>query len=439
MPKAARPMMVVDDPLRISDFGLEEDDPMGPLLRKKSNPSIPTGGRNGRRPSVDAMARHACNNQAQSLLQGPPVDRQSISVGMYVVRGPDWKWGKEDDDGKKPGMIMYVDESAQTATVLWASGNTFGHYRFGKEHDLCQFVNDCGTASVSSSLVIGQRRNSQPMFAMKNQTAIVLDWDDTLFPSTCLRFTLQLSPRLPMDQQKLKPSQREHAEACLNECASHVTGFLRLVATYGTPVIVTLARRPWVTDSCRLFYPGVGELLEELGVKIVYAQEGLNNPVQLTKGMSDEDLLEFWSEAKGRAIANVLKDSVYTLYEGQSWKNVISIGDSDFERFGTRGAIVKYTEEKGIAGNSGSLTPMSPLPRSTSVETQIDGHIYKVRTKTLKMLEGPSAEELVVEISMLQRWLHALVNLDDSFDADLNDVNDPETIAEIEAQLKMKI
>merc|ERR1712100_374323 len=127
---------------------------------------------------------------------------------------------------------------------------------------------------------------------------------------------------------------------------------------------------------------------------------------------------------KGRAISQELKE-FYTLYEGQSWKNVISIGDSDFERLGTQEATRRYIMEKG--GDSS--------PTAARVQ-EVNGHVYQVRTKTLKMLDAPTVEELIVEVQMLQRWLPDLVVLDDSFDADLNDVNDLEAVATIEYQLK---
>merc|ERR1712187_917981 len=138
--------------------------------------------------------------------------------------------------------------------------------------------------------------------------------------------------------------------------------------------------------------------------------------------MSESEVHMFWSNLKGQAIAKALAE-LHTLYAGQSWKNVISIGDSEFERMGTQGAIQKYVTERGIS--------------STSSPREIGGHVYKVRSKTFKMLDSPSAEELMLQIQMIQRWLPFLVSLDDNFDGDLNDVHDLDAISKIEARLKI--
>lgn len=326
---------------------------------------------------------------------------------------------------------MHVDESAATVTVFWAAGGVYDHYRAGGADgcvDLCEVVGD-GTVCESSS----HKRDSQAMYAHKTQTAIVLDWDDTLFPTTFLREELRLEPRVPLEKQRIPEQRKEYSRMCFKECASQVKALLKTAKTFGRIVIVTLARRPWVTDSCANFYPGVGELLKRLGVKIVYAQEDRPQASvdAAVEGMSDEEFIEFWAEVKGMAIARELQD-FYTLYEGQSWKNVISIGDSDFERLGTRGAVRAYMTERGIHGAGAQGVDAS---NGSPKGQEVNGHVYQVRTKTLKMLDYPTSDELMVQVRMIQQWLPHLVRLDDSFDADLNDVNDPEAIAKIESKI----
>ena len=43
----------------------------------------------------------------------------------------------------------------------------------------------------------------------------------------------------------------------------------------GKVVLLTLARAPWVSESCKNFYPSVGRLITQLKIPIVYAQEGI--------------------------------------------------------------------------------------------------------------------------------------------------------------------
>eukprot|EP00913_Durusdinium_trenchii_P031406 g29404.t2 len=117
--------------------------------------------------------------------------------------------------------------------------------------------------------------------------------------------------------------------------------------------------------------------------------------------MSTDEIERFWSSVKGKAIAREC-NKFYSQYEGQSWKNVISIGDSDFERLGTQHAMENYMRETGIHSD-GKLV-------------DVNGHLYKVRTKTFKMLDEPTVEELTVEVDMLKAWLPLMVKLDSSFD-----------------------
>lgn len=59
---------------------------------------------------------------------------------------------------------------------------------------------------------------------------------------------------------------------------------------------------------------------------------------------------------------------------------MISIGDSDFERVGTQNAMENYMRETGIESADGKLV-------------DVNGHMYKVRTKTFKMLDEPTVED----------------------------------------------
>lgn len=140
---------------------------------------------------------------------------------------------------------------------------------------------------------------------------------------------------------------------------------------------------------------------------------------------SSDDIEQFWSQVKSKAIAAELR-RFYSRYEGQSWKNIISIGDSDFERLGTQQAAQEYLKLAGIENSGG-------LMRQKTVE--VGGRVYKVRTKTFKMLDQPTVEELTVELAMLERWLSPLVKLDGSCDINLNDIEDPKTLQRIERTL----
>jgi len=176
---------------------------------------------------------------------------------------------------------------------------------------------------------------------------------------------------------------------------------------------VTLAKAPWVSMSCEHFFPGLQALLHQLGIKVVYAaveEDGSQMDYDKVGEMTEGEAERLLSGAKGRAIARELRQ-FYSHYEGQTWKNVISIGDSVFERSGTHSAVKSYLEGKGISSKD---------PNGRGELEAANGQVFKVRTKTLKLKEGPTIDEVTAQVTALQRWLPQLVRTDASFDLELS-------------------
>ncbi|CAE7169945.1 KIN12F [Symbiodinium microadriaticum] len=226
------------------------------------------------------------------------------------------------------------------------------------------------------------RRNSQEFFATKFQTMIVLDWDDS----------------------KLK----DEVASKLAICQTKVVDLLKQATDAGKVILVTLARKPWVLDSCRNFFPTVGQAITELNVPVIYAQDGAG----VVHMSSNAELERFWSGMKARAIARECRE-FYSQYDGQSWKNVISIGDSDFERLGTMLATKDYMAQTGIqrADNSDNCAVAA--------------------RKTLKMVDQPSIDELNTQLGLLRTWLPLMIKLDSDFDLNLNNAADPSAVASL--------
>lgn len=346
------------------------------------------------------------------------VTADNIDVSLRVVRGEDWCWTEEDGGAGSVGIILSFDQDAMTAQVLWEQTcEAHSHYRFGHFRDLTLVQQ----AAEETLATIG-RRNSQEFFSAKKQTLLIFDWDDTLFPTTYVRDDMDLSWRKPMKDQDLSPREKADITKNLDVCAVKVVDLLRSANKLGKLVLVTLARSPWVFESSKNFFPAVGELIKELNVPVVYAQDGIHVDYDKQEMSSDEEVEKFWSGVKGKAIARECRD-FYSQYEGQSWKNVISIGDSDFERLGTQSATEDYMKEIGLEGNCSKVV-------------DVNGHMYKVRTKTFKMVDQPTIEELTVEVDMLKTWLPLMVKLDSGFDVNLNNADDPHVLRNIEKVLR---
>lgn len=342
------------------------------------------------------------------------VTAENIAVNLRVTRGPDWNWGDEDGGEGRTGVILSFDKAKAIAQVLWEGGQAHKHYRFS--HMKSDLIISTGAANSTLG-----RRNSQLFFSSKSQTLLIFDWDDTLFPTTYVRDDLKLVWNKPLKDQDLSSTEKNAIGKRLELCASHAVELLKQADRFGKVVLLTLARAPWVSESCKNFYASVGRLITQLKVPIIYAQEGIQVDYNKQNMSSDEEIERFWSSVKGKAIEREC-NKFYSQYEGQSWKNVISIGDSDFERLGTQNAMENYMRETGI-DSDGKLV-------------DVNGHLYKVRTKTFKMLDEPTVEELTVEVDMLKAWLPLMVKLDSSFDVNLNNADDPEVLKSIDNTLR---
>mmetsp|Transcript_50569 Transcript_50569/g.110377 ORF Transcript_50569/g.110377 Transcript_50569/m.110377 type:complete len:521 (-) Transcript_50569:154-1716(-) len=286
-----------------------------------------------------------------------------------------------------------------------------------------------GPSTANEKNMRSGRRNSQATYSQVNQTIIIFDWDDTLFPTSYLLDDLRLHHKKTLKEQKLSKDLMKRLSNGLSSLFNNVQKLLRTATLHGKVVLVTLAMRPWVMDSCSRFAPEVGKLISELGLQIIYAQEveeGMPQVQYDKRAMSDGEMEAFYANMKGEAISRQV-NAFYSQYEGQSWKNIISVGDSDFERLGTMGATEKYMKNMG-------MIPMdSNGATKKALTVDVNGHLLKVRTKTLKMIDQPTINELTVEVGLIHKWLPKLVSLDDRFDEDLGDLT-AKVITDIQAK-----
>lgn len=390
---------------------------------------------------------------------GEPLTKSNALADLFVVRGKDWRWGDEDGGAGRPGRILSVDRRTGTITVHWQStGLVETKYRFGKRGccDLSIAEGWNTTDSTQSKMLAVFRRtlnrvparNSQTGFADKGQTVIIFDWDDTLFPSTFVRSDAKLNLSRPLRDQKLSSQQRKAVFNSLATCAANAERLLRLACSYGKVVVVTLARSPWVDESCKLFYTRMGSLMRQLQVRVVYAQdrckmEGRKAPNSMTASEAES----FWSAIKGRAIEDEVK-RFYSKYEGQSWKNIISIGDSNFERLGTLKAAATYMRDKGIdvpatlddtirngCVNNASEDVGKGFQPNEASPVVVEGQTFHVRIKVMKMVEEPTVEELTVELGLVMQWLPLMVQHDGGFTVNLAGVQNWDQAKEIEQSL----
>jgi len=243
---------------------------------------------------------------------------------------------------------------------------------------------------------------SQSDYFRPEQTIILLDWDDTLCPSSWIRGNkpaLSLLKPVPEEEKYQKP---------LRELQKQAEAVLSLALKMGKVIIVTNAMEPWVETSCKNFLPRLMPFVER--IPIVYARSvydscdrtpsssrsfGANSKLQsfncgVHEQHSDTERMpqHKWKEvAFGMEIAGF-----YSRYEHQSWKNVVSIGDSVFER----DAVQRVVLNRPSAGK-------------------------KCRTKTAKLLDEPDIFQLIAQFKVIHDALGMMVQYDGNLEIEIDE------------------
>jgi len=276
-----------------------------------------------------------------------------------------------------------------------------------------------------------------------SKSIIIFDWDDTLCPSSWIR-----DNRPSLSYFRPPPNESRFTKP-LEELQTLVLKLLALAMTLGKVIIITNAQKPWATTSCRNFLPRVLPTLQM--IPQIYAQNtwcmweiesakrrrpsvGFKAPVgrastnDLTRVQSrietglkkngssvlaannmyvdrlSEVGLKLFSENGQKSCQQeddpsyvwkklafgVELTEFYSQYRQQSWSNVISIGDADYER-----AATKHVVECCSPSNA------------------------KKRAKTIKMFDDPTIEELIAQLEKLITILPFVVRHNDDIDIEI--------------------
>eukprot|EP00931_Biecheleriopsis_adriatica_P122692 TRINITY_DN97705_c0_g1_i1.p1 TRINITY_DN97705_c0_g1~~TRINITY_DN97705_c0_g1_i1.p1 ORF type:complete len:444 (+),score=57.00 TRINITY_DN97705_c0_g1_i1:55-1386(+) len=176
--------------------------------------------------------------------------------------------------------------------------------------------------------------------SLKQETCFVFDWDDTILPTSWLERIHALSGGGP-----LRPEvQRQLASLC-----SAAAQTLHLAGTMGGVVIITNSAPGWVDQSCQLFMPQILQLVRSYQIF-----------------------------AKPMHAPLTFKITTFRR-ECRQFKNLISIGDGDAER-------------------AASLRLQAP-PEKKSLGAADEP---RQRIKSVKLIELPTCQQLIVQHEMLQ-------------------------------------
>lgn len=368
-------------------------------------------------------------------IAGPGGERNNLS--------PFDIYGKKDFNGRRrSGSLESLAEAASGAqaptapsaavAAALAAGAAAPRVTAAEEENETGYQLSPGRGWTVSPCV---RRNSQNRYAEKLHTSLLLDWDDTIFPTTWVRKDCGLNWRLSLDEQLEPGPRRDLIISLLQRLLQRAQEFLNEASQHANIFIVTLARRPWVETSLQNFLPGLKGVIEVLSIRVIYAQEYVREDATEDGGFqSSEQAVRFWTHVKREAIAKELGE--FHAKNGASWKNILSVGDSDFERYGTLKAGEDYMRREMEGG--GLLTHLNLNAAGfahTAEGVSKDGHLRRLRTKTVKLLNEPTVEELTAELALLRRWLPHMVRKDDGFDMELDSTDNDERLRELDKQV----
>jgi hypothetical protein len=271
-------------------------------------------------------------------------------------------------------------------------------------------------------------KDSQFVWNEKSSTTIVIDFDDTIFPTTWIREDLSLNWRLPIADQVAPSPEREEVETILEGYTEQVTSFLMTASSLAHVALVTLAREPWVDTACENFMPELGELLKRSSIPIIYARDYITPEIQKAHQekpfRTAHEETDFWMNAKRRAMEDTLRKQYDA--NDRTWKNIISIGDSSIEQVGLVTCGEEYMKQE--TAHAGTHV----LSRGRTAEFITDqGHHKKLRVKTVKMIDRPTCDELLVQLYLLNSWLPNIINLDEGLDVVIPGADDNDGLNEL--------
>lgn len=256
-----------------------------------------------------------------------------------------------------------------------------------------------------------------PSWRDKSETIIIFDWDDTLCPSSWIS-----ANRPALSYFRTPPNEKCFVEP-LDRLQNAVVQLLEVAETLGKVVIITNAKESWVTTSCTNFLPKV--LPQLASISQVYARDtwtmwetdevrirvqanaalcaddrpDCRNSTDYVERLSqvgvqlfpphsdfeDEEPSLLW---KVLAFGLEIKD-FYSARPNQELSNVVSIGDADFERIATKTAVNSCSPGKSK------------------------------RAKTVKLLDDPTIEEIILQLEKLITILPFVVRHNESVDLEI--------------------
>jgi hypothetical protein len=210
-------------------------------------------------------------------------------------------------------------------------------------------------------------------------SVIVLDWDDTLYPTSWLQTVLGSATSRKLDQLE------GDTAVLMRRLENAVLPFLIAAVTHSVQVyIVTLARRPWVEDSSAAHMPDVWHFIERAGIQVVYAREYEQDISSNSIFANDATgKIEILQDIRNERLVLLKSLAMTSVLARHNWTQLLCVGDSDCEM---------------LAAQNVSLVAMK-------------GQLVK----TLKLFKWPSIQGLCKQLEVVTDGYHVVLALASRF------------------------
>lgn len=230
-----------------------------------------------------------------------------------------------------------------------------------------------------SRMLGGTRHCTCTDATVRNGVLIVLDWDDTLFPTSyvckVVRPCEASDPSFTLQGSIFSEALRHHAEL--------VRKTLIAAREFGSVAIVTLATREWFEESVRRYLLGLDlrELFEELDIPVYYSRDYLTPRYKAKLLLCTDKSIDSFTVCKTMSMAKLLRRKRHNF--GQV-RNVLSIGDSTTEQDAIKDAIWRCNDP--------------PL------------------CKTMLLVPEPALDVLGGQLESITTWMQDMITCDSDFD-----------------------
>lgn len=208
----------------------------------------------------------------------------------------------------------------------------------------------------------------------KSNSIIIFDWDDTLFPTYHINSTNIIGNIIPSDFQDN-----------LNILSNIIINLLDNALTLANVIIITNAQYEWIDYSSNIYLPPIYDYLNSKNIEKISARDYCNDNLLIDDKIID-NYFEYYDLYTSAGETLLWKKITFQNYfiDKKFYNNIISIGDSECERFGL-----------------------------LNMKLNDDDKIFR---KSFKLNEKPTISLIIKELEYITKNLNVIVNYEGNLD-----------------------